>query len=492
MFAGTGSDVGKSIIAAAFCRILKEDGYSPAPFKAQNMALNSYATPEGYEIGRAQAVQAAAAGIDCHTDMNPILLKPGSDMTSQVILNGIPYGNQDAYSYFKKEGKEHFRNEVNRAFDRLNSRYNPIILEGAGSIAELNLKDRDLVNLSMAKYSKSQVILVADIDRGGVFASLYGTLELLDEEERKMVKGIIINKFRGDIRLFSEGREIIERICKVPVLGVIPYFRDIHIEDEDSVALSNRKSRAKEGEINIAVLLLKHISNFTDFDPLDREEGVNLFYTNSSAELERADIIMIPGSKSTISDMLFLRERGLDITIKRLAAKGRAVIGICGGYQIMGEHIEDPHEVEGSIKEIEGLGILPVATVMDKTKSTHTSKFSFMEPLLGSNMCTGYEIHMGVTAPVTNTDIASNRYVNRVQNRSYDGYMLSPHCFGTYMHGIFDNPIVRQHLLRPFGIEPSTIDYHSFREDQFHKLALLVRENCDMDKIYQILKRDQL
>ena len=263
MFAGTGSDVGKSIVAAAFCRIFKQDGYAPAPFKAQNMALNSYATPEGLEIGRAQAVQAEAAGVPCHTDMNPLLLKPQSDHTSQVVLNGKPIGNRNAYDYFRKEGREELRKEVYAAFDRLSARYNPVVMEGAGSLAEINLRETDLVNMPMAMHAKADVILVGDIDRGGVFASVYGSLMLLTPEERKRVKGILINKFRGDIRLFEPGIKMLEDLCGIPVLGVIPYYKDIHMEEEDSVALASKAVQAQQGKVNVALVLLRHHSNFT-------------------------------------------------------------------------------------------------------------------------------------------------------------------------------------------------------------------------------------
>ena len=311
MLAGTGSDVGKSILAAAFCRIFKQDGYSPAPFKAQNMALNAYATPEGLEIGRAQAVQAEAAGIPCHTDMNPLLLKPNSDHTSQVVLNGKPIGNKNAYDFWRKEKsgerKEKsgeridFRQKVCDAFDRLAKRYNPIVMEGAGSIAEINLKDRDLVNMSMARHAGADVILVGDIDRGGVFASVYGSIALQTPEDRKQIKGIIINKFRGDLRLFEEGRKMLEDICGVPVLGVVPYYKDIFIEEEDSVSLEKKQREIAEGKVNVAVVLLRHISNFTDFDTLERDPRVNLFYTNNINDLSQADIIILPGTKATES-----------------------------------------------------------------------------------------------------------------------------------------------------------------------------------------------
>ena len=287
MFAGTGSDVGKSVIAAAFCRIFKQDGYHPAPFKAQNMALNSYATPEGLEIGRAQAVQAEAAGIPCHTDMNPLLLKPQSDHTSQVVLNGLPIGNRHAYDYFRKEGREELRSAVCTAYDRLAARYNPIVLEGAGSISEINLRDSDLVNLPMALHAHADVILVGDIDRGGVFASVYGSLELLRPHERERIKGILINKFRGDLRLFDSGVKILEEICGIPVVGVVPYYKDIYIEEEDSVDLASKSMQSERGKVNVAVVLLRHLSNFTDFNVLERDPRVHLFYTNNVDELKK-------------------------------------------------------------------------------------------------------------------------------------------------------------------------------------------------------------
>ena len=350
MLAGTGSDVGKSILAAALCRIFKQDGYAPAPFKAQNMALNSYATPEGFEIGRAQAVQAEAAGIPCHTDMNPLLLKPQSDHTSQVILNGKPIGNKDAYDYWRRGTSDiDFRKEVCAAFNRLATKYNPVVMEGAGSIAEINLKDRDLVNLSMARHAKADVILVGDIDRGGVFASVYGSIMLQTPEDRKLIKGIIINKFRGDMRLFAEGRKMLEDICGIPVLGVVPYFKDIYIEEEDSVSLEKKQRELAEGKVNIAVVLLRHISNFTDFDTLERDPRVNLFYTNNVSDIQRADIIILPGTKATLDDLLELRRNGCAQAIQRAHRDGKMVIGICGGYQMLGQTVSDPQHLEGDI-----------------------------------------------------------------------------------------------------------------------------------------------
>ena len=308
MFVGTCSDAGKSVINAAFCRIFKQDGYSPAPFKAQNMSLNSFSTPEGGEMGRAQVVQAEACGIAPHTDMNPVLLKPTSDKGSQVILNGRPIGNMSAHDYFgMKLQKEDLFKEAQAAFDRLKSQYNPIVLEGAGSISEINLRDRDITNMRMAIYAQADTYLVADIDRGGVFGSVYGTIALLKPEERKLVKGIIINKFRGDISLFEEGRKIIEELTGIPVVGIIPYFRNIKIEEEDSVALEMKTNTYQDGKINVAIILLKRMSNFTDFDVLEMDSRFNAYYTNNVEEIEKADIILLPGTKNTLADLQSIR-----------------------------------------------------------------------------------------------------------------------------------------------------------------------------------------
>ena len=345
MLAGTGSDVGKSVIAAALCRIFRQDGFHPAPFKAQNMALNSYVTPDGLEIGRAQAVQAEAAGIPCHTDMNPILLKPSSELTTQVVLHGKPVGNRHAYEYFRKEGREVLRGEVNAAFDRLNARYNPIVMEGAGSISEINLRETDLVNMPMARHAKADVLLVADIDRGGVFASAYGSIALQTPEDRQRIKGIIINKFRGDMRLFESGVRMMEDICGVPVLGVIPYFSNIHIEEEDSVELQQKQTNAAEGKVNVAVVRLRHLSNFTDFNTLERDRRINLYYTNDKEELLKADIILLPGTKNTLGDLDELWRNGMTETILKARRQGSTVMGICGGYQMMGLSIWKIHSV---------------------------------------------------------------------------------------------------------------------------------------------------
>lgn len=507
MFAGTGSDVGKSIIAAAFCRIFRQDGYRPAPFKAQNMALNSYATPEGLEIGRAQAVQAEAAGVPCHTDMNPLLLKPQSDRTSQVVLNGKPIGSRGAYDYFRKEGREELRREVCAAYDRLAQKYNPIVLEGAGSISEINLREVDLVNLPMAMYAGADVILVADIDRGGVFASVYGSVMLLTPEERKHVKGILINKFRGDIRLFESGVKMLEELCGIPVVGVVPYYKDIYIEEEDSLALATKSLQAEQGKVNIAVVLLRHLSNFTDFNMLERDPRVHLFYTNNTDELAKADIIILPGSKSTLADLYELRRNGVAQSVIRAHHEGTAVLGICGGYQLMGQEVLDPDHVEGEIERLPGLGLLPVSTRMTGEKVTRQVNFQLLEscravvpqgnsspsifnnqPSVSHFQLKGYEIHMGSTVPVEG---ASASPLNRLESRQCDGYIVDRTCMGTYIHGILDNPEFIDFLLEPFASklseEAETFNYRQFKEEQYDKLADHVRQHVNLPLIYKIL-----
>lgn len=489
MFAGTGSDVGKSIIAAAFCRIFKQDGYCPAPFKAQNMALNSYATPEGLEIGRAQAVQAEAAGVPCHTDMNPLLLKPQSDHTSQVVLNGKPIGNRPAYDYFRKEGREELRKEVYAAFDRLSARYNPVVMEGAGSLAEINLRETDLVNMPMAIHAGADVILVGDIDRGGVFASVYGSLMLLTPEERKHVKGILINKFRGDIRLFEPGIKMLEELCGIPVLGVVPYYKDIHIEEEDSVSLAMKSVHAMQGKVNVAVVLLRHLSNFTDFNVLERDPRVHLFYTNNVDELEKADIILLPGSKSTLDDLYELRRNGVAGAIVRARRRGATIMGICGGYQMMGQQILDPEHVEGDLEALPGLGLLPMVTRMSGEKVTRQIKFTLSGS--SSDRMDGYEIHMGVTTPVEGETVCP---LNRLEDGSMDGCRVDEKCMGTYIHGILDNASFIEFLLKPYAHrlteEAETFNYQTYKEQQYDKLADHVRAHVNIPLVYQILTED--
>lgn len=487
MFAGTGSDVGKSIIATAFCRIFRQDGYNPAPFKAQNMALNSFATPEGLEIGRAQAVQAEAAGIPCHTDMNPLLLKPQSDHTSQVVLNGRPIGNRDAYDYFRKEGRAELREAVYAAYDRLATRHNPIVMEGAGSLAEINLRDSDLVNVPMAMHAGADIILVGDIDRGGVFASVYGSIMLLRPEERKYVKGILINKFRGDLRLFEEGRKMLEDLCGIPVLGVVPYYHDIHIEEEDSVALAAKSAAAQRGKINVAVVLLRHISNFTDFNVLERDPRVHLFYSNNTDELAKADILILPGSKSTLDDLYELRRNGVAQAILRARREGATVLGICGGYQMMGVQVRDPHHVEGTIEAMPGLGLLPMVTEMLGDKVTRQVRFTDAGGAGGP--MEGYEIHMGKTLPVEGSPFQP---LNRLEDGQPDGCFVDGKCMGSYIHGLLDNPAFIERLLAPHAGKltgaAGPFDYHAFKEEQYDKLAAHVRQYVDVPLLYNILR----
>ena len=361
-----------------------------------------------------------------------------------------------------------FRQEVCQAFDRLAANYNPIVLEGAGSISELNLRDTDLVNLPMAQHAKADVILVGDIDRGGVFASVYGSIALQSPEDRQRIKGIIINKFRGDLRLFEKGHRMLEDICEVPVLGVVPYYKDIHIEEEDSVSLEQKRRQLAEGKVNVAVVLLRHISNFTDFDTLERDPRVNLFYTNNTSDLQQADIIILPGTKATLDDLLELRRNGCAQAIQQAHRNGKMVVGICGGYQMLGLTVDDPDGLEGSITRLPGLGLLPIHTTITTEKTTKQVTFQFD----GQN-CQGYEIHQGVS----DTD---------------EPILFGEHCIGTYSHGFLDNPAVINRLLSDYvdtdQVEIS--DPQAFKEEQYDKLAAHVRKHVDMERLYQILTDD--
>jgi adenosylcobyric acid synthase len=494
MFVGTASDVGKSVITAGFCRILQQDGYRPAPFKAQNMSLNSYVTPEGLEIGRAQAVQAEAAGIPCSSDMNPVLLKPTGDRNAQLVLNGKPAGNQSAYDYFMGKDRAALWEEVKKAFHRLSAQYNPVVLEGAGSISELNLRERDITNMRMALHAKADVYLIADIDRGGVFASVYGTLALLPPEEKALIRGVLINKFRGDSRLFEEGRRQLEELTGIPIAGVLPFYKDIHIEEEDSVALGQKASAPKPGAFNIAVIRLPHLSNFTDFLWLEKTEGLHLYYTDDPVQLAGAQLIVLPGSKNTIDDLLYIRSRGLDSVVRALAAADKPVIGICGGYQMMGLTIADPFGVEGEVRTVEGLGLLPVHTTLEKEKTTVRRRFHFGSP--DGPLCEGYEIHMGRT--VFGEPSPNRGKIGRALNfpaeaeAQPDGYYHSATCWGTYMHGILDNRPVVEDLLRQAGAGGLAIqwsDYAFFKQQQYDRLAEHIRQNVDLQSIYHSLQR---
>jgi adenosylcobyric acid synthase len=500
MVQGTGSHTGKSVMTAALCRVLAQDGWKVAPFKSQNMSLNSYVTPQGGEMGRAQVLQAQAAGIEPHTDMNPILLKPVSDEWAQVVLDGRPVGNMDAREYHRR--KPELLPRVLEALERLRSAYEVVIMEGAGSPAEINLKDEDIANMRMARAAGAPVVLVGDIDRGGVFASLVGTMELLDHWERELVSGFIINKFRGSRELLAGGLEFLESRTGRPVLGVVPYIKDIGLEEEDTVNLEAlREARSGEAwrELDIAVLHLPHISNATDFDPLAREPGVRLRYVSDPAELGVPDALIIPGTKNTIGDLERLRESGMAAAVVRLAHWGVPVLGICGGYQMLGESIEDPEGWECAGAKVEGLGLLPADTVITGEKSTHRAKAAPARqlPVLGLDAASpaleGYEIHMGRTRmrgrPALLVLERDGREV-RVPDGAVHGSLP---VFGCYLHGLFENRAAREGFLnflrRRRGLAPveSREDWVAVREESLDRLAEITRESLDMEKVYALL-----
>ncbi|MBI4642916.1 MAG: cobyric acid synthase, partial [Deltaproteobacteria bacterium] len=450
MILGSGSDVGKSLMAAGLCRIFRQEGIRVAPFKAQNMALNSFITPEGGEMGRAQVVQAQAAGLTPHVDMNPILLKPSSQVGSQVIVQGKVYGNFSAQEYYRH--KPRLVRKVMESYRRLSRAYELIILEGAGSAVELNLKKNDLVNFQMARKAGAAVLLVADIDRGGVFAATIGSFHLLTPGERRLLAGFIINKFRGDPALFTEGERIIEKRTRRPVLGVLPYAPDLVIPEEDSVALGRKHCRGDWSEadcLRIGVVRLPHISNYTDFDPLEQEPGVSLRYLDHRHGLDGVDLLILPGTKNTISDLLYLKETGLFPQIQAYARNGGHLVGICGGYQLLGMEIQDPLGVEGPPRTQKGLGLLPVVTTMAGAKTT--TQVQARTPAAGGGGPTieAYEIHMGVTEPRGQGQPAfeiSSR--NGMPVSVQDGW-VSPdrRVWGTYLHGLFDNDDFRRGFL---------------------------------------------
>ena len=479
MFVGTGSDVGKSVVAAGFCRLFKEDGFRPAPFKAQNMSLNSFATPDGFEIGRAQAVQAEACGIAPRTEMNPILLKPTSHTVSQVVLNGKPYGNMSARAYFDGADKEALFAEVIQAFNRLQAEYSPIVIEGAGSISELNLKEKDITNMRVARQTGAATILVADIDRGGLFGSVYGTLALLSEEERACIVGVLVNKFRGDISLFYEGKKILEELTGKPVVGILPYMDDLFIEEEDSVELDAKETKAKPGKVNVCVVHTGHLSNFTDFRLLESLDAVNLYYSDEPPAISEADILILPGSKNTISDLIELRHKGIEEVVLSHHAKGKPLVGICGGYQMLGQEILDPEGIEGDVASAKGLGIFPTTTTLRTGKRTRQSSFLFTD---GTAKGDGYEIHSGVTP--TDTPVCT------LDTGETDGYRLSASSWGTYLHGILDNASVVEKLLSPYlpGFRVP-FDFKKKKEEGFDRLAEVIRREIDIDYIYSCLRK---
>nr|WP_307775476.1 cobyric acid synthase [uncultured Cetobacterium sp.] len=486
MVVGTSSGAGKSITVTGLCRAFYKDGYTVAPFKSQNMALNSYITKSGHEMGRAQALQSMACEIDAEYYMNPILLKPTGDRRIQVILNGKSIGNMGGLEY--GEFKNTLKKEILTAYGFIKDKYDVCVLEGAGSPVELNMKHDDIVNMGMAEMVDAPVILVADIDRGGVFASIYGTIELMDPEERKRVKGVIINKFRGSVEILKPGLKKIEDLTGVPILGVMPYF-ELDIEDEDGVTDKFKKIANKKGMIDVSVIKLKHISNFTDIDALAAHEDVNIKYVTSFHEIGDEDLIVIPGSKNTIDDLKDIKDKGIGQEIIKAARKGTPIVGICGGFQILGQKVLDPYGIESDIKELPGLGLLDTETVMEKEKLTKQYSGvlkgeSGILKGLGEIPVKGYEIHQGVTSGeeigLTNDD----RLVATVKDN----------IIATYLHGIFDNKEFTDFLLNKIrekkGLETkiSEMTFDEYRINELDKLEKIFRENIDMDKIYEILE----
>jgi adenosylcobyric acid synthase len=499
MILGTGSDVGKSILVAGLCRILKQDGYRVAPFKAQNMALNSFITPEGGEMGRAQVVQAEAAGIAPHIDMNPILLKPTSNVGSQVILQGKVLGNFTAEEYYRK--KSDLMAQVMESYRRLEGTYEVLLMEGAGSAAEINLRDKDLVNLSMAERVSAPVILVADIDRGGVFASIVGHMELFTPPERELVKGFIINKFRGDPSLLRSGLEFIEARTERPVLGLVHHFNDIHIPEEDSVALDLKIRQAKkrpEEQVRIGVIRLPHISNYTDFDSLEQEPSVNLTYFTAPEEVFEMDLVILPGSKNTLNDLLYLQNQGLAEAIIAFYDRGGTVVGICGGYQMLGQKVIDPMGVESGLREVAGLGLLEMETELlgDKVTTQVEARLLWQELAGSQEKIRGYEIHMGRSKPLGSaTALLEILERNGRPVKVQDGLVSeNGRVWGTYVHGLFDNDGLRHRLisrvLRGDDLVPTKErlrSFHYWKEEQYNKLATHLRNHLDISRIYKII-----
>ena len=474
MIQGTMSNAGKSLLCAGLCRIFRQDGYRVAPFKSQNMALNSFITADGGEMGRAQVVQAEAAGIEPDVRMNPILLKPTTDVGSQVIVNGVVQGNMRAMEYYRR--KREFVPAVLEAYDSLAAENDIIVIEGAGSPAEINLKQEDIVNMGLAKLVDAPVLLVGDIDRGGVFAQLYGTVALLEPEERARIKGTIVNKFRGDRKILESGLETLEQLCGVPVAGVIPYVH-VDIDDEDSLSTRFTRDTGRK-DIDLAVIRLPRISNFTDFAPFERFENVSVRYVEKVSDLHDPDMIMLPGTKSTIADLKWLRESGLEAAILKATSAGTPIFGICGGYQMLGRSVSDPEQVEAAgISEISGMHLLDMDTLFLGEK-VQTQTEGIFENIPGLFSCLnglayqGYEIHMG----------------RSMERRS--AVTCKGNVYGSYIHGIFDAPGVAEAILgalcRKKGLDPARLgsfDPKAYKEAQYDKLADAVRSGLDMELV---------
>ena len=491
MIQGTMSNAGKSLIAAGLCRIFRQDGYRVAPFKAQNMALNSFITREGLEMGRAQVVQAEAAGVEPSVLMNPILLKPTTDMGSQIIVNGEVWGQLNAKDYFAR--KKELLPEVLKAFRALSEQNDAIIIEGAGSPVEINLKDNDVfVNMDMAKAAKAPVLLVGDIDRGGVFAQLYGTAALLTEEERAMVKGVIINKFRGDRTILEPGIKQLEDLIRIPVVGVVPWVK-LDIDDEDS--LSARLTDCEAALVDIVVIRLPRLSNFTDFKALEGIDGVSVRYIDSTRHFGEPDLVILPGTKNTMADLLWMRQNGLEAKIRRYADQGGAVLGICGGYQMLGESLSDPHNIEhgGTIR---GMELLPVSTVFtpEKTRTRVSGRFGKLEGIfsaLSGKQFEGYEIHMGETdSPAPAAELTDS-----ITGSSRPDGCQNGNVYGIYVHGVLDGDEAADAVIRALaenkGVDPAVLGHVSgeeYKQQQYDLLADTLRRSMDMDAVYRIFE----
>lgn len=498
MIQGTMSNVGKSLFTAGLLRVLVQDGFSAAPFKSQNMALNSYITAEGLEMGRAQVMQAEAGGILPEAAMNPILLKPNSEMGSQVIVNGEVVGNMKAVEYMHR--KKEYIPHILAAYEKLKQKYSVIVIEGAGSPAEINLREYDIVNMGLAELLDAPVLLIGDIDRGGVFAQLYGTVALLEEQERKRVKGFIMNKFRGDEQLLKPGIRMLYDKCRIPVAGVIPYT-ELDIDDEDSMAerlLSGRRPEL----IDIAVIRLPHISNFTDFNPLETIEHVSLRYVSTLRELGVPDLILLPGTKNTMHDLFWMRENGMEKKIKQLVHESSSLLmGICGGFQMMGEELMDPHCLEWK-GHMQGMGLLPLQTIFKEMKvrsritgeilPVRSSGNQIYQALSGSTF-SGYEIHMGRTDSLAGVGRLASIVHQDDGTRQLDGY-VSGNCMGTYVHGIFESGTFRNNLIQLLFDRKGlvwkgrkAVDYLTYKNSQYDLLADIVREHTDIKAIYHMI-----
>ena len=493
MVQGTMSDAGKSLLTCGLCRIFAQDGYRVAPFKSQNMALNSYITKNGLEMGRAQVTQAEAAKKEPDVRMNPILLKPSSNDGSQVIVNGVHVDNMKAQKYFKL--KETLLPEVKKAYQSLADENDIIVIEGAGSPAEINLRQNDFVNMGMAKLAKAPVLLAGDIDRGGVFAQLYGTVELVTPEERSYIKGLVINKFRGDVTLLNPGLTMLENLVHIPILGVVPYL-DVDIDEEDS--LGGRAAQKGGGQIDICIVRFPHISNFTDFTPLEHIPGASVRYVASQGAWGNPDLVILPGTKNTLGDLAWLRRRGLDKNILCHARAGKPVFGICGGYQMLTGHVSDPEGAEqgGSLA---GLCLLPARTVFHSEKTRAQVRGIFGEvggvfAVLSGKAFSGYEIHMGQTLPEGGSPLAV--LTDGSGEKKADG-LWAGNVYGSYVHGLFDSPqvltAISQGLLAQKGMagqdESVVFDAAAYKESQYDLLAQGLRESLNINAVYNILEQ---